>query len=315
MTGTSTTSKMPTTRHEIIIAAPAKVVYDLIADVTKWPYTFGPTVHAEVFETQGATQRLRLWAFANGAVRTWTSQRLLDAKALTVHFEQERSAAPVTVMGGAWLLEAVTESVTKVSLLHHFRTATPDTTDLVLHAVYTNSKAELAALKSAAEYGDEYDRLVLTFSDSLAIAAPRGKVYDFLHRADLWPHRLPHVTRLVLTEDVTGVQSMEMDTLSTDGSVHTTQSVRVCFPNDMIVYKQIAAPEIMAAHVGRWDLRDVEGGVEATSHHTVVIRLEMVANVLGPQGTVERARELIRAALGANSLTTLRCAKAATEHG
>ncbi len=315
MTGTSTTSEMSSTRHDITIEAPAKVVYDLIADVTKWPYTFGPTVHAEVFETEGDTQRLRLWAFANGQVRTWTSRRKLDAGALTVHFEQERSAAPVTAMGGAWLLDPVTDSMTKVQLLHHFRTDTPDTVEVVMRAVYTNSRAELLALKRAAEYGDEYDQLVLSFADSLTIAAPRRKVYDFLNRADLWPQRLPHVSRLELTEDVTGVQHMEMDTLSNDGSVHTTRSVRVCFPDDTIVYKQIEAPEVMAAHVGRWELRDVEGGVEATSHHTVVIRPEMIAKVLGPKSTVGRAREVIRELLGANSMTTLRCAKTATEDG
>ena len=42
-----------TTTHTVMIGAPAKVVYDLIADVTRWPYIFGPTVHAEVFETDG----------------------------------------------------------------------------------------------------------------------------------------------------------------------------------------------------------------------------------------------------------------------
>lgn len=302
------------TTHTVVIDAPAKVVYDLIADVTRWPYTFGPTVHAEVFETDGSTERLRLWAFAHGAVRTWTSRRHLDSQALTVRFQQEKSAAPVTHMGGEWLVKPITDTVTEVELLHDFRTATPDTVELVWQAVENNSTAELAALKRAAELGDDYDRLVLSFSDSVMIDAPRQRVYEFLHEADKWPQRLPHVARLDLTEAVTGVQSMEMDTRSTDGSVHTTHSVRVCFPNDGIVYKQTATPEIMAAHVGRWTLRDLEGGgVEATSHHTVVIRPEKVATVLGPEGTVERARELIRKALGTNSLTTLRHAKAYAE--
>ena len=79
-----------TTTHTVMIGAPAKVVYDLIADVTRWPYIFGPTVHAEVFETDGTTERLRLHAFANGDVRTWTSRRELDSANLHVKFEQER---------------------------------------------------------------------------------------------------------------------------------------------------------------------------------------------------------------------------------
>jgi len=313
MIGSSTTPETQATTHTITIAAPAKAVYDLVADVTRWPYTFGPTVHAEVFETDGSVERLRLWAFANGAVRTWTSRRRLDVDGLTVHFEQEKSAAPLVAMGGQWRIEVVGDSVTRVELLHHFRTAQPDAVDFVLRAVNDNSEAELAALKRTAELGDEHDRLVLSFSDSVTIAASKAAVYEFLRAADLWPQRLPHVARLELTEAVTGVQSMEMDTRGPDGSVHTTHSVRVCFPWDRIVYKQTATPKIMAAHVGHWTVREVPGGVEATSHHTVVIRPEEITCVLGPEGTLDRARELIRTSLGANSLTTLRCAKEATE--
>lgn len=308
-----------TTTHTVMIGAPAKVVYDLVADVTTWPYTFGPTVHAEVFERDGSTERLRLHAFANGDVRTWTSRRELDPANLHVRFEQERSAAPVKTMGGEWRIVPIADSATRVDLLHHFTAAQPEAVDLILNAVNNNSDAELAALKRAAEYGDDYDKLVLSFSDSITIHAGRKDVFDFLYRSDLWPQRLPHVARLDLKEAVTGVQSMEMDTRSPDGSIHTTHSVRVCFPYDGIVYKQTATPPIMAAHVGRWTLKDIgdgiEAGIEATSHHTVVIRPEVVSEVLGPDGTLERARELIRHALGTNSLTTLRHAKEFAENG
>lgn len=313
MTGSLTSSETQSTTHTVMIGAPAQVVYDFIADVTRWPYTFGPTVHAEVLETDGDTERLRLWAFANGDVRSWTSRRRLDPVGLTVHFEQEASTAPVVFMGGEWRIEALTDSTTRVDLLHDFRTATPDTVDLVWQAVEHNSTAELAALKRAAELGDKYEELVSSFSDSLLISAPKERVYDFLYRADRWPQCLPHVVRLELREAITGVQSMEMDTRSPDGSVHTTHSVRVCLPHESIVYKQTATPEIMAAHIGRWTLHPVEGGVEVTSHHTVVIRPDKVSDVLGPNGTVGRARELIRKALGTNSLTTLRHAKSAAE--
>jgi aromatase len=184
---------------------------------------------------------------------------------------------------------------------------------LVWRAVDTNSEKELAALKRAAELGAGYDHLVLSFADSVKIAAPPEEVYDFLCRADLWPQRLPHVARLDLSETDDGVQLIEMSTRSTDGSTHPTRSVRVCFPHSHIVYKQTATPEIMAAHVGRWTLSPTSSGVDATSHHTVVIRPEKVPDVLGPDGTVDRAGELVRHALGTNSLTTLRYAKRAAE--
>lgn len=303
-----------TTTHTVIIGAPAKVVYDIIADVTRWPFTFGPTVHAEVFETDGSTERLRLWAFANGAVRTWTSRRTLDPEGLTVRFEQEKSAAPVVSMGGEWRIEEISENATRVDLLHHFRTATPDTVELVWTAVENNSNAELDALKRTAEQGDDYHRLLLQFSDSVTIDGAKQDVYDFLHAAELWPQRLPHVARLDLTEAVTGVQAMEMDTRSTDGSIHTTHSVRVCFPNDTIVYKQTATPAVMAAHTGKWTFVETPQGVVATSHHTVVIRPEKVTEVLGPEGTLDQARVLIQKALSTNSCTTLQHAKAFAEN-
>ena len=54
--------------------------------------------------------------------------------------------------------------------------------------------------------------------------------------------RLPHVARVVLTEDTPGLQFLEMDTRTKDGSTHTTKSVRVCFPDTRIAYKQITLP-------------------------------------------------------------------------
>jgi uncharacterized protein YndB with AHSA1/START domain len=235
---------------------------------------------------------------------------------LHVRFEQEVSPAPVLSMGGEWQVRRLGPESTRVDLLHHFRTLTPESVEQVTRAVNTNSEKELAALARAVAPGVPHDGLVLSFTDSVTIAAGQAEVYDFLYRADLWPQRLPHVSRLDLTQNDDGtVQTMAMDTRSTDGSVHTTRSIRVCFPHSRIVYKQTATPEIMAAHVGEWTFTPSGAGVEATSRHTVVIRPEKVTEVLGPGGTVGKARELIRHALGTNSLTTLRQAKAAVESG
>lgn len=109
------------------------------------------------------------------------------------------------------------------------------------------------------------------------------------------------------------MQVMEMDTRSPDGSTHTTRSVRICLPHDEIVYRQTVTPEVMAAHTGRWTLRQAGREVEATAQHTVVIRTEAVPAALGPGGTVDRARELTRKALGTNSLRTQRHTKSEAE--
>jgi aromatase len=310
------TDRTHRTSHETTVQAPARAVYDLVADVGRWPYVFEPTVYVSSTALGPGEERLRLWAFANGEVRNWESERTLDPDAMRVRFHQVVSSPPVEYMGGEWILESVSPTTTKVTLLHDFRTVddNEEHTEWILAATDRNSNAELAALKRTAELGDEFDELVVSFDDTVRINAPRALAYDFVYRVDLWPERLPHVGRLELTEKTPGVQFMEMDTVGgEDNSVHTTHSVRVCFDGESIVYKQTSRPPIMAAHTGCWTFSDVDGGVDVTSYHTVVIDPESISKVLGPEGTPQVAAKLLKEALSTNSLTTLNAAKAHAE--
>ncbi|WP_156724673.1 aromatase/cyclase [Streptomyces apocyni] len=313
---TPDTSAPHVTEHAITVAAPPAAVYDLVADVSGWPQVFGPTVHVEVLEEapeSGGEQLLRIWAMANEQVRTWTSRRVLDPASHTITFRQVVSAAPVASMGGEWRIEEHDDGRTRVTLLHDYRAIDDDPAaeQLIEQAVDRNSRAELTALKNAAELSRSREEVHFTFSDSETIAGAAGDVYAFLDRADLWPERLPHVARLDLTEDEQGIQHMDMDTRSPDGSTHNTTSVRVCFPDrQSIVYKQLRVPVAMSVHTGRWVIEPQQDGtVRATSWHTVVLDPEGVHTALGPQATLAEARDLVRKALGTNSSTTLRYAK------
>jgi len=304
------------TTHTVDVDAPADDVYALVADVTRWPYTFDPTVHAEVLWTDRVGERLRLWAFANGDVRTWTSRRSLDPDARNVGFEQEVPAEPVLSMGGEWRIDPLSADRSRVELLHDYTAATAEAEQLIARAVDTNSTAELTALKWAAELGAAYsaEGVVLDFTDEVEIHAGPEQVYEFLRDGAAWPNRLPHVARLELTEDVPDLQLMVMDTATPDGSVHTTESVRVCRPQQWtIAYKQTVTPALMRAHVGRWTITPRPDGVTAASRHIVVLRPEKIAELLGPDVDLAQARALVRARLGANSTTTLRHAKAFAE--
>ena len=305
------------TEHSVTVSARPEAVFELIADVSGWPQLFGPTVHVEVLEEtpldgSRSEQLLRIWATAGERARTWTSHRVLDPAAGTVEFRQVVPAAPVQSMGGTWIVEASGGGST-VTLLHDYRAVddAPAAVELIELAVDRNSKAELAALKHGAELGDLRDELLFTFSDAQRIHGSADHVFAFLDRADLWPVRLPHVARLELTEDDPGIQHMDMDTRSPDGSTHNTTSIRVTDPaNHTIVYKQLRVPPVMAGHTGRWVIEpdpDGEAGtVLATSWHTVTLAPEGIASVLGPDRTLAEARELVRNALGTNSSTTLR---------
>ncbi|QOV35711.1 aromatase/cyclase [Streptomyces ferrugineus] len=316
-TAVSDTSATKVTEHSVSVAAPPADVYRLVADVSAWPQVFGPTVHVEVLQEadpeRGGEQTLRIWATAEGRVKAWTSRRVLDPAARTVVFRQVVSAPPVASMGGEWRVEEQSDGTTRVVLLHDYRAVgdDPEAEALIARAVDRNSNAELAALKNAAELGANGDELRMTFSDSETVHGDAADVYAFLARAELWPERLPHVARLDLAEEEGGVQRMDMDTRSPDGSLHNTTSIRVLFEDRReIVYKQLRVPVAMSGHTGRWEIETLgDGTVRATSWHTVTLDPEGIRSALGPDATVGEARDLVRGALGGNSSTTLRHAR------
>ncbi|MFD8492867.1 aromatase/cyclase [Amycolatopsis sp. NPDC059657] len=303
------------TLHSTAVAAPAKVVYDIVADVTRWPEFFAPNVHVEHLAKDERSERIQIWATANGAVKTWISRREFEPEKLTVSFRQEVSVAPIASMGGTWVVTAVDETSSLLELHHDFTVVddAPDGLAWINSALDRNSGAELAGIKEIAERADRLDELMFTFDDTVRIEGDGADVFDFLNRADLWPERLPHVARLDLTEETPGLQVMAMDTRTADGSVHTTESIRVVFGTDRIVYKQTTVPALMTAHTGRWTIAEAGDGVDVTSRHTVILKPEAVTKILGDGKTVADAREYVHRALSTNSTNTLNHAKAYAE--
>lgn len=315
MSAEQSDERLHSAEHAIEVAAPPEVVYRLIADVTAWPHLFPPTIHAERVAGDDTEERIRLWALANDEVKTWTSRRWLDAGARTITFRQEVSHPPVRSMTGQWSMRPGPDGGTRVVLTHTFSVIgdAPETVAYIAQTIDRNSGSELAAVKSLSEGAAELPELLVSFTDSVLIDGDPAEVYDFVHRAREWPRRLPHVSRLDLREDDAGVQVMEMDTRTPAGDVHTTRSVRICLPPGRIVYRQVVVPAVMAAHTGEWTVSKTPDGVLATSQHTVVIEPVAALAALGPGGTLAAARDRVRQTLGANSLTTLRAAKAHVE--
>ncbi|MEV0804773.1 aromatase/cyclase [Micromonospora sp. NPDC050200] len=303
--------------HAIDVDAPVDIVYRVIADAVAWPQHFRPTIHVERLETDGTTERLQIWATANDAVKTWTSRRVLDEAGHRVTFRQEVSAPPVASMGGEWLAAPRPYGGTRLTLRHDFTAMDDDPEGVawIRRATDRNSDAELANIKAVAERWDRLGELAFSFDGSVTVDGPMELAYDFLHQAARWPERLPHVARLNLREDVEGIQHMAMDTRANNGSVHTTESVRVCFPGQRIVYKQLVTPALMTAHTGEWVLEKADGVVLVTSRHTIVVNESAITGVLGPDATVASARAFLQNAIGTNSEKTLRLAKAFAEAG
>ncbi|OLT48987.1 cyclase [Saccharomonospora sp. CUA-673] len=296
--------------HEIEIAAEGKEVYRLLADVENWPLIFPPSVYVDRVEHTENTERIRIWALAQGEPKNWTSRRELDPDALRIVFRQEVPAEPVRAMEGTWIIEP-TPAGSRVRLLHSYSAVDddPDKLEWIDKAVETNSRSELASLKRNIELVVDAD-LTLSFTDSLEIEGRAKDAYDFINEAQEWSERLPHVASVDLREETPGLQLLRMDTLTKDGNKHTTESVRVCFPDVKIAYKQTTLPALMTVHTGYWLFEErADGTTEATSQHTVVINTENIAAVLGEDADVAQARTFVREALGNNSRATLRHAK------
>ncbi|WP_405922500.1 aromatase/cyclase [Streptomyces sp. NBC_00035] len=298
--------------HTVDVDAPATAVYRLIAEVENWPRIFPPTLYVDQVEQDGDTERIRIWATANGEPKNWTSRRTLDAATLKITFRQEVSAPPVAAMGGTWIIEPLTDTACRVRLLHDYRAIDDDAESLawIEKAVDGNSRSELAALKSNVELAHAARDVTFSFEDSVTIAGSAKDAYDFVNEAGLWPERLPHVATVRFEEPAPGLQVLEMDTRAKDGSTHTTKSYRVAFPHHKIAYKQITLPALMTLHTGYWTFTEnADGTSTASSQHTVVLNTANIARILGEDATVADAREYVHGALSTNSRATLGHAK------
>ncbi|MFJ6052363.1 aromatase/cyclase [Streptomyces sp. NPDC092307] len=303
-------SELRTSEHEIKIAGPAEDIYHLLAQAENWPQLFPPNIYVDHVERGEREERIRIWAVAGDTVKDWTSRRVLDPDKLRIDFRQEVSTHPVAAMGGSWQLEALPSGETLVRLSHDFRAADEDSLTWLEGVVDHNSRSELASLKALSESRcPTADETTCSFEDTVQIKGAAQDVFDFIYEADLWTERLPHVVTVRLEEPTPGLQTLEMDTLSKDGSTHTTKSHRVGLAPHRIAYKQTTLPALITLHTGHWTFTPNDDGVAASSQHTFTIDTDNIAKVLGADATVQDAIAYVRTALSTNSKATLGIAK------
>ena len=315
------TAQQQLATHSAEIDADVESVYGLVENVAAWPAIFGPTVHVRPLERHGNRERFRIWATVNGKVASWTSARTLDPENRCISFEQEQPNAPLAAMGGRWEFRPTRRGGTEVVLHHHFSTLDggSEAADWVNRALDRNSAAELTALANAAGTGHPIEDVLFTFRHTVAGDGSAEDAYDFVYHAEHWPERLPHVAQVRLIEEADGVQGLAMVTTAPDGGTHTTESVRVCFPHETIVYKQSVMPGMLMGHSGLWRFGQQGDAVSITSEHTVLLNPNRVKEMLGTSATVADARAFAREALANNSRVTMVHAKefaerAKTEH-
>ncbi|MEW2562482.1 aromatase/cyclase [Streptomyces griseorubiginosus] len=306
-------SELHESRHEIKISAPAETVYHMLAHAEDWPRLFPPNIYVDQVERGEREERIRIWATAGDTVKNWTSRRILDPENLRIRFRQEVSTPPVAAMGGTWHIEALPSGDALVRLDHDYQAVDTESLAWLDEVVDGNSRSELENLRAIAESEGATDERTCSFEDTIAISGSAADVYEFIDRADLWTDRLPHVLAVRLEEPAPGVQTLEMDTLSKDGSSHTTKSYRVCLPHHRIAYKQVTLPALITLHTGHWTITPTEDGITASSQHTFTVNTENIAKILGADATLQDAIGYVRTALSTNSMATLGLAKSFAE--
>lgn len=296
----------------IDVAAPAGVVYGLIADAERWPLYLPLNVYVERLDFDGVRERLRMWVIAEGQVTSWMSDRVQDPARRRVSFRQDLIVESTRSPAGTWTVRELGPDRCRLTMDYEFTVvdARPEDVRWLERATAVNARSNLRSLRFLAERWPRLDELILSFEESVRVKGPPELCYGFLYDVGDWPEQVPHVRRVGLAEPQAGVQRAVMDLAAADGTTQTVESVRVCFPHaGRIVHKETAVRKLVAAHCGEWSVVPDETGVTVVSQHHVALCEEDIEPVLGAGATLEDARARVRAEIGRQSMETLRLAR------
>lgn len=301
--------------HSIEVDAPAGVVYALIASAERRPLYFPSNVYVERLDFQdfrGSHERLRVWALADGEVKTWTSQRVQDPARRSLSFRQNRIMEPAGSMSGTFSVRPVGAGRCRLTVEHAFtsRDDSPQGMEWLEWNVAAATRADLEHLRFLAQRWARLDELVVSFEHSVRVNGPAELVHGFLYDVASWPEHVRHVRRAEVEEPEVGVQKVSMALVGADGSSQDVASVRLCFPHaGRIVHKETTPRRLLAAHCGEWSVVCDDTGVTVTSQHHAVLREQDIEQVLGRGATVRDARHRVYAELGEESLQILHLAR------
>lgn len=191
-------------RHSAEVAAPAEVVYALLADAVRRPLYSAGVVHVERMDAEGDRERLRVWEHAGGRVRCSLWARVAHPGERRIEFWRLRGEAPIASLAGQWSVsEAAGGHGCVVSVVHEFTVAAGSHGAEAVRAALAagdNARSALRSVRRIAEGRGGSRQRVLRFQESLRIEGPGEVVYDFLYRAGDWAGRVPQVRHVELSE-------------------------------------------------------------------------------------------------------------------
>ncbi|MFI8931160.1 aromatase/cyclase [Streptomyces sp. NPDC053474] len=182
--------------HETVVAAPPRLLFDLVADVVEAPRYFPTHLYAEVVAAESAERDLvARWVIDQGAVRGWRLWRTRDTEALTIAFQHETPKPPLSHMRGEWRFEGQADGGTRVRVRHAYALAPdapPGAGDTVARQLDGNVPGQLRAIAGLAGSIDALRRNTVTTARSVRVAAPRAALVAAAARAmgdgTAWAH-------------------------------------------------------------------------------------------------------------------------------
>ncbi|WP_328786206.1 MULTISPECIES: SRPBCC family protein [unclassified Streptomyces] len=168
--------------HEIVVPAPARKLFDLIADVVEAPQYFPTHLYAEIASIESAHRDLvGRWVVDNGTVRGWRLWRTRDTEALAISFEHEAPKPPLTRMRGNWTFEALADGGTHVRVRHTFELATTtpaEAAEQVCAKLDDNVPAQLDNLAALACHIDVLRANTFTSERAVRVDAPAASLAE-----------------------------------------------------------------------------------------------------------------------------------------
>lgn len=155
-----------TARQTTRVAAPPKRVFELVANIDRWPALFDSYLSVERLGFDGVYERVRFRTRHGGVPRDWTSVRELNPTRLQVRFRQVDFPPPLASMGGRWLV-VPKGAGSIIELDHYYRVAddNPATAARVERDLTATSAAMLEELRQTAEFSGGMANLIESYSD------------------------------------------------------------------------------------------------------------------------------------------------------
>lgn len=142
------------TEHEVHIAAPIGLVWDMTNDVRSWPVLYSEYSAAEVLEERPGYVRFRLTTHPDeaGQVWSWVSERHFDRKAGTVTARRVEPG-PFEYMNIYWTYWEAPDQGTVMRWVQDFqmKDSAPVTDEEMAARIDANSPRQMALIKTAVE--------------------------------------------------------------------------------------------------------------------------------------------------------------------